>query len=675
MDKNMIDALTTLGLSAEQIANIKQLQASLPAIACWQKICATIPLVNTNFLLLNSLYCLIFPDWEKTPAPAWIPSEKLRNATNITRSIKQLGLEDYEAFLRWSYQDYEIFWQYVCEQLNINFIKPYTKIIDISAGIEHPQWFPGALMNISQSCFKHDPNAIAIIYQPEHGSISELTYGQLEALSNRVANSLVSLNFKSGDAIAIDMPMTPECVAIYLGIIKAGCAAISIADSFAPEEIATRLRIANAKAIFTQDFITRNNKPLPLYNKVIAANAPLAIVLTEKNSLTINLRASDLTWEQFLVENNQFNVIACQPHAAINILFSSGTTGDPKAIPWNHTTPIRCASDAYFHHDVKPGDIFAWPTNLGWMMGPWLVFASLINGGTIALYGGAPTTKSFGEFIQNAKVNILGLVPSIVKSWRATACMEGLNWSTIKLFSSSGECSNVEDMLYLMSLAGNKPVIEYCGGTEIGGAYISGTLVQPAAPAAFTTATLGTHFIMLDERGHPTESGEVAIISPSIGLSLTLLNKDHHEVYFANMPTLTGQLLRRHGDHIQHFANGFYRALGRVDDTMNLGGIKISSAEIERTLLQSNCINEAAAVAVTPMGGGPSQLVIYIVSKADNRIELTELKPQLQKLLNEHLNPLFKIHEVVYINELPRTASNKIMRRVLRKQYETARKP
>src|SRR5688572_22989055 len=184
---------------------------------------------------------------------------------------------------------------------------------------------------------------------------------------------------------------------------------------------------------------------------------------------------------------------------ACNILFSSGTTATPKAIPWNHTTPIKAAADAYLHHDIRPGDVLAWPTNLGWMMGPWLIYAALVNRAAIALYSGAPSGADFGDFVEKTGVTMLGVIPSLVRAWRESRCMEGRDWSRIRCFSSTGECSNADDMRYLMSLAGNKPVIEYCGGTEIGGGYITGTMIHPAAPATFTTPALGLDFEILDD--------------------------------------------------------------------------------------------------------------------------------------------------------------------------------
>ena len=240
------------------------------------------------------------------------------------------------------------------------------------------------------------------------------------------------------------------------------------------------------------------------------------------------------------------------PADAVNILFSSGTTGEPKAIPWTQTTPIKCAVDAHFHQDVHPGDVLVWPTNLGWMMGPWLIFGSLMNRATIGLFYGAPTGRAFGEFVQDSRATVLGVVPSLVKTWRTSGCLAGLDWSAIKVFTSTGECSHADDMRWLMQQAGGKPVIEYCGGTEIGGAYITGTLARPCIAGTFNTPTLGLDVVILDEQGQPADSGEVFLLPPSIGLSNSLLNKDHHEVYFAGTPPGPGRaILRRHGDEME----------------------------------------------------------------------------------------------------------------------------
>ncbi|HEY9619059.1 MAG TPA: AMP-binding protein [Crinalium sp.] len=663
---------------------INQWLTSLTAIECWQHCIQFILASNHPFPLHHLLYTTTFSDWDLNQGlpPAWIPSPEQIQATNLAALMQTLNIQSYPDLHAWSVQHRAEFWDLMIRRLGLRFQHPYRQVVDLSDGIEHPKWLVDARLNIVESCFQAPDDAIAILFQPEGGTLSTWSYGQLRALANRVANGLIDAGFQVGDAIAIAMPMTAESVAIYLGILQAGCVVVSIADSFASDEIAARLRIANAQAIFTQDVIQRAGKQLPLYTKVIEAKAPKAIALSCNDTSVVELRSGDLTWQSFLSSNEHFTPVAVEPSAYTNILFSSGTTGDPKAIPWTHTTPIKCAVDAHLHHDIHPGDVLAWPTNLGWMMGPWLIYASLINRGAIALYYGAPTQREFGQFIQDARVTMLGVVPSLVNSWKTTNCMQGLDWSAIKAFSSTGECSNPDDMLFLMSLAGYKPIVEYCGGTEIGGAYITGTVVQPCIPATFTTPALGLDIVILDANDHPADQGEAFLLPPSIGLSTHLLNKDHHQVYFAHTPSLSppsspssppprspSPPLRRHGDRLQRLPNGYYRAQGRVDDTMNLGGIKVSSAEIERVLITVDEICEAVAIAVSPPDGGPSQLVIYAVVEPNLSKTAEELKCCLQRAIAQHLNPLFKIQDLVIVDALPRTASNKVMRRVLRDRY------
>ncbi|MDP7398146.1 MAG: AMP-binding protein [Lentisphaeria bacterium] len=642
---------------------------SVPAVR-WQQAGAALLQAGEPFAVHRAVYQEIFShaNADAGPPAAWSPAPGDIATANITQLQQQLGLDSSEALHRWSVTNRNEFWARAIELVGVRFRQPYDAVVDAASGIETPRWLPGAEMNITDSCFAHAPEAPAIIFQGEDGPLQSWTVAELEALVNRVANGLAAMGLAAGDAIAVDMPMTAESVAIYLGIIKMGGVVVSIADSFAAGEIAVRVRIGEAKAIFTQDVIARAGKSLPLYQRVVDSDAPPAIVTATGAALAVDLRNGDCSWGDFLPDDDCFEAVASTPETPVNILFSSGTTGDPKAIPFTQSTPIKCAVDGYFHHDIHPGDVVSWPTNLGWMMGPWLIFASLMNGAAMALYNGIPSGASFGRFVQNAGVTMLGVIPSLVRTWHETACMEDSDWSKIRAFSSTGECSNAEDMLYLMWLAGYKPVIEYCGGTEIGGGYITGNVVRPGSPATMNTLALGIDAVILDDAGRPCSNGELFLVPPSIGLSNTLLNRDHHEVYFADTPTASdGGMLRRHGDQIEQLPGGYFRAHGRVDDTMNLGGIKTSSAEVERIVAEVDHVVETAAIAVTPAGGGPSQLVLYTV--ADSQVDISALQIAMQSAIRQHLNPLFKISDVVVIDKLPRTASNKVMRRVLRQQY------
>jgi acetyl-CoA synthetase len=578
------------------------------------------------------------------------------------------GFKNYNDFWKWSVQNKEAFWEETLLNLDLKLAQKYTSILDTSEGIENANWLKNAQLNITDSCFQNENDAIAVIYQKPGKKLQKVTQQELNILVNKIANGLVELGFKKGDSIAIDMPMTLEAVAIYLAGIKAGMPIVTIADSFTPNEIAVRLKIAQPTLIFTQDILPRAGKEIPLFQKIVEANAPKAVVL-KVSKTAIQLRENDLFWEDFLSSNTEFKTVIQKPDDMITMLFSSGTTGEPKAIPWTHTTPIKSASDGYYHQDIHKNDVVCWPTNLGWMMGPWLVFASLINKATIALYYGAPTEEGFGAFVQNAKVTMLGVIPSFVKHWKTSKSMENFNWDAIKCFSSTGEVSNPIEMEYLMQLANNKPVIEYCGGTEIGGGYVTSTVVQPNIASTFSSQALGGEFVLLDENNNKNSKGEVFIIPPVMGLSKTLFNRNHFEVYYKDTPTYNGQLLRRHGDALEQLENGYFKAQGRVDDTMNLGGIKVSSVQIEAVLNKLEFVKESAAIAVQPKDGGPSKLVVFYVENSST-IETEERFIQAKITVAKQLNPLFKVTDLVKIEQLPRTASNKVMRRKLREIYE-----
>jgi acetyl-CoA synthetase len=615
------------------------------------------------------------PDSSRPPPPAWVPEDLRLEHANISAMMREIGIDDYHVFHRWSAENRAEFWDRVISRLGIRFSRQPDQILDLSAGVAQPTWLPGAELNIVSSCFGEESYDMAVVVGREGSDeLVAVTYSELDMLVNLVANGLAAAGFSPGDAIALYMPMNLECVAAYLGIIRAGCVVVSIADSFAAPEVARRLEIANSAAIITVSSFQRGGRTIELYQTVRDAGAPRTVVIAAEDFAEEDLREGDLLWWDFLSDTPGFEALTAEPDAAINILFSSGTTGDPKAIPWTHLTAIKCAMDGHFHHDIQRGDVVAWPTNIGWMMGPWLIFATLINRGCIALYEGLPSGRGFAEFVHNAGVGMLGVVPSLVRAWRDSGACEDVDWSRINIFSSTGEPSNRHDYLWLMSRTGYRaPVIEYCGGTEIGGGYITGTVVQAASPATFSTPALGLDLVVLDEEGKPVadgEEGEVFLVPPSIGLSQRLLNRDHDKVYYEGCPAgPNGEELRRHGDQIARLAGGYFRAQGRADDTMNLGGIKVSSLELERVLEHHPAVYEAAAVAVQPEGEGADKLVVFAVLA--DEVAKDDLHRDLGKALATELNPLFKLHDLVVVDSLPRTASNKLMRRELRRQYSS----
>ncbi len=187
-----------------------------------------------------------------------------------------------------------------------------------------------------------DTPKTAIIYMPEGGKVGRVTYGELDALSNRVATGLTARGIDAGEAVAVCMPMTVEAVAIYLGIVKAGAIVVSIADSFAPLEIATRLRLVPVQLVFTQDMLLRSGKELPMFSKVAEAGSEAAIVIPAyPERLACTLRAHDLSWSDFLPASDQFRALPMRPEDTTNVLFSSGTTGESDTLDPHHTDQMR----------------------------------------------------------------------------------------------------------------------------------------------------------------------------------------------------------------------------------------------------------------------------------------------------------------------------------------------
>ncbi|KAM7267608.1 hypothetical protein ACFE04_009774 [Oxalis oulophora] len=657
--------------------------------ATWQNICQLILRPDHPFSFHQMLYYGCYKDFGPDP-PAWIPDPESAALTNVGKLLESRGNEflgrkykdpisSFADFQQFSVMNPEVYWKTVLDEIDVLFsVEPQCILRENES---HPggQWLAGAYINPARNCLslnsKRSLNDVVIRWRDEGDD-------DLPVKSMLVAHGLNALGLDKGSAIAIDMPMNVSSVVIYLAIVLAGYVVVSIADSFASSEISTRLKISGAKAIFTQDFIIRGDKSIPLYSRVMDAQAPLAIVIPAKGStVSMKLRGGDISWHDFLervvhCRGREFVAVELPIEAFTNILFSSGTTGEPKAIPWTCITPFKAAADAWCHMDIKRGNTVAWPTNLGWMMGPWLVYASLLNGASMALYNGSPVGTGFAKFVQDAKVTMLGVIPSLVRSWKSTNPTSSYDWSSIRCFASTGEASNVDEYLWLMGRANYKPVIEYCGGTEIGGGFVTGSLLQTQSLAAFSTPAMGCSLYILDDHGFPIPQdkpgmGELALGSLMFGASATLLNADHYNVYFKGMPSANGKILRRHGDVFERTSRGYYRAHGRADDTMNLGGIKVSSVEIERICNSADAnVLETAAIGVPPSEGGPEQLVVAVVFRdsSSQTPDLNQLKTSFNSAVQKKLNPLFRVSGVVPLQSLPRTATNKVMRRVLRQQ-------
>jgi acetyl-CoA synthetase len=608
------------------------------------------------------------------PPLVWQPTPSVVDASNLAQLMRATGFGEYADLHRWSIEDRTGFWTAVLRELPVRFTTPPSAILDGSGGPTATAWLPGAKLSCVDACFAADGRRTAIVFGSEdREELRSVTYAELSGLVDRFARGLRRRGL-AGRGVALYMPMTVECVAAYLGVISAGGYVVSIADSFQAGELRTRLALGGAEAAVTVSSYQRGGRIVTPHARLVAADGPPAIVVTGVDGPPPTMRPHDCTWGDILDASEEPGAhVIGSGSDTINVLFSSGTTGTPKAIPWTHLTPLKSAMDGRFHQDIHPTDVVAWPTNVGWMMGPWLIFATFLNSATMALFEGSPTTAEFVRFVTRAGVSVLGVIPALVRAWRRDGLVDRQAWSGVRLFSSTGEASAQEDYLWLMSRTGYRaPVIEYLGGTEIGGGHITGTVMQPASPATFTTPALGIDVALRTDAGSwaaPGEEGELFLVPPALGLSDRLLAQDHDAVYYRDCPVGPGGVpLRRHGDQMALLHQGFTAARGRADDTMNLGGIKVSSREIERVVDEHPAVYESAAVAVQIGGGGADHLVLFTVLREP--LDLAPLHAELARAIATSLNPLYRVHDVVAVDALPRTASNKVLRRELRRRYD-----
>jgi acetyl-CoA synthetase len=394
------------------------------------------------------------------------------------------------------------------------------------------------------------------------------------------------------------------------------------------------------------------------------------------------------------------------------ILYTSGTTGKPKGIAHTHASfPIKAAQDMAFGTDVSQGTRISWLTDLGWMMGPWLIYGALINGGTIVIYDGAPDYPSpdrMWEFCARHKVEILGISPTLVRS--LATCGDDLpkkhDLSSLRAFASTGEPWNPAPWWWLFEKVGDSrlPIINYSGGTEISGGILMGNPLLPIKPCSFPAPCPGIDAAVLDEEGKPVERGkvgELAIRQPWIGMARGFWGEKERylETYWNRFENIWV-----HGDWAMQDGQGHWYILGRSDDTLKVAGKRVGPAEVESLLVAHELVSEAAVIGVpdeikgTAMvafcvltgsaGGSPAPSAKrenagsapsnegdadkdvrapsngVVLSSADENLE-KELKALVAKDMGKPLAPS-RIH---FVSALPKTRNAKVMRRVIRSAY------
>jgi acetyl-CoA synthetase len=336
----------------------------------------------------------------------WRPNADYIDQAHLTRFMLQQDLADFEALMQRSTSDVPWFTDAVLKYLDIQFQTPYHTVLDLSRGIAWPQWVVGGKMNIVHNLLdKYIGSEIehhhALITEDETGEVCAFTYGELYRRVNQAANALRSLGLGVGDAVGIYMPMTCEIVVAMLATAKIGGIILPLFSGYGAGAVATRLADANAKALFTADGFQRRGRPIEM--KPVADQATELVpslqhmIVTRRVGMETEMSPNRDHWWHDLVDeqSTQAATEIIDAESVLMVIYTSGTTGRPKGAVHTHAGfPVKAAQDMAFGTDLHPGQRFYWMTDMGWMMGPWLVFGAMLLGSTFILYDGAPDHPS-----------------------------------------------------------------------------------------------------------------------------------------------------------------------------------------------------------------------------------------------------------------------------------------
>ncbi|MGQ0600275.1 MAG: AMP-binding protein, partial [Anaerolineales bacterium] len=356
------------------------------------------------------------------------------------------------------------------------------------------------------------------------------------------------------------------------------------------------------------------------------------------------------------------------------IIYTSGTTGKPKGAVHTHCGfPVKAAQDMAFGTDVHPSDVMFWFTDIGWMMGPWLVFGTLILGATMFLYDGAPDFPGPDRLWALAAqygVTHLGISPTLVRALIkfGEAPVRQHNLAKLRFFASTGEPWNPDPWLWLFNVVGEgkRPIINYSGGTEISGGIVMANPLLPLKPCAFSAACPGIAADVVDDAGNPVRNavGELIIRQPWIGMTRGFWKdpQRYEETYWSRFPGIWV-----HGDFAAIDGDGQWYILGRSDDTIKVAGKRLGPAEVESSLVAHPAVVEAAAIAVPDEVKG-SEVVCFCVLRPGH-IAGDELRETLKARVAAELGKPLKPRDIRFVKDLPKTRNAKVMRRLIRAAY------
>jgi len=615
----------------------------------------------------------------------WQPDARWLTDSRIARFIAACGVADLDELQARAASDPAWFWEQAVKDIGIEWYEPPQQILDLTAGVPWATWFRGARMNLAHEAVdKHlrtRPHQLAVVYEGEEGTVRTWSYRQLWAESNRLAGGLRALGVGRGDRVGIMLPLVPEAVAATMALARLGAIFTPIFSGFAPGAAASRLADCEAKMLITADGFYRRGRLVNL--KAVAdqavAQAPSVrqVLVVRRTGAAVDWTAGRDLWYDDVVAGQpaRFETERLDPEDPCMIIYTSGTTGRPKgAVHVHGGFPVKAAQDMAHCFDVGPGDLVMWFTDLGWMMGPWLIYGALFLGATAYLYDGAPDYPGpdrLWAMVERHGITHLGLSPTVIRALAPA----GTEWvarhdlSSLRVLGGTGEPWNPEPYRWFVERVGGGrcPMINYSGGTEISGGILGCVPIRPLKACSFNTVVPGMAAALLDEQGQPVppgQVGELALTAPWVGMTRGFWRDPQRylEAYWNRFPGVWV-----HGDFASMDEEGFWYIHGRSDDTIKVAGKRVGPAEYESALVSHPQVQEAATVGVPhPVKGEAAVCFVVLRPGAEPSGALAgELRDLLAREMGRPLLP----EAILFVGALPKTRNAKIMRRVIRAAY------